>query len=434
MYHFIGIKGSGMSALAIIMKKLGFNVQGSDNNKHYFTEQGLIKNNIRILDFNKENIKKNMIIIKGNTYNEENEEVKQAKKYNLKIYTYQEMINKITRSFNLITVSGCHGKTTTSSMLAHILDSNYIIGDGSGDVGTNNYFVLEACEYKRHFLNYNPNYAIITNIDLDHIDYYKNMKDMIKAYQQFISKATTVIAYGDDKNIRKLKHRNIYTYGIKKDNYFKAKKIKYKQKGISFDLYIDNKYSYHFKLPFYGKHMLENTLAVIGTCYLEKITLKQINEKLKTFKGAKRRFNQTKIKDNIIIDDYAHHPNEIKAVIEATKQKYPNKQLITIFEPHTYSRTKKFYKKIAHELNKSDYSYIMDIYPSREKQEDYKKITSNMILKRIKKGEHLEKKDCNKLTKHRNSVLLFMSPNDLKQLEEEYKNLYIKQFDKENNK
>ena len=167
MYHFIGIKGSGMSALAIIMKQLGYNVQGSDYDKHYFTEEGLLKNNIPIFSFNKENIKEDLIIILGNTFNDENEEVKEAKIKNLKIYTYQEMVAKITNKFNLIAVSGCHGKTTTSSLLAHILNSNYLIGDGSGKITESNYFVLEACEYKRHFLKYNPNYIIITNIDLD---------------------------------------------------------------------------------------------------------------------------------------------------------------------------------------------------------------------------------------------------------------------------
>lgn len=426
MYHFIGIKGSGMSALAIIMKQLGFNVQGSDINKHYFTETNLIKNNIKIFEFNEQNINENMIIIKGNTFTNENIEVKKAQELNLKIYTYQEMVDKITRNFNLITVSGCHGKTTTSSMLSHILESNYIIGDGSGGVGKNNYFVLEACEYKRHFLSYNPNYAIITNIDLDHIDYYKNIKDIIKAYKQFIKKANIVLICGDDKYSKKLKHRNIYKYGTKNKNYFQAKQIKYTNNGIEFDLYVKKEYKYNFKLPFYGRHMLENTLAVIAICYLEKIQLKEIENKLKTFKGAKRRFKETKINDNIVIDDYAHHPNEIKAVIQATKQKYKNKKIITVFEPHTFTRTKKFHKKIAQELNKSDYTYIMNIYPSRENKEKYKNITSNLIIKKIKKGEKLEKTEYKKLLKHKNSVILFMSPNDLTELEQKYMNEYRK--------
>ena len=430
MYHFIGIKGSGMSALAIIMKQLGNNVQGSDYNKHYFTEDNLVKNDIKILEFNKKNITEDMIIVKGNTFDETNEEVKEAINKKLKIYTYQEMVEKITNHYNLIAVSGCHGKTTTSSLLAHILDSNYLIGDGSGKINNTNYFVLEACEYKRHFLNYNPNYIIITNIDLDHVDYYKNIEDVIKAYQEFSNKANIILSCGDNKNNRKIKAKKIYYYGIEENNYFRAKNIKYYENGIVFDLFIKNKYKYQFNLPFYGKHMVENILAVIGICYLEKMKLKDIDKKLKTFKGANRRFKETKVLDNIIIDDYAHHPNEIKATIEAVRQKYPKKELIAVFEPHTYSRTIKFKNEISEELNKSDYSYIMDIYKSREKEEDYRNVDSNIIVKNIERGEYLKKDNIEKLLRHHNSVLLFMSPNDIRKLEEDYKREYIRRFDK----
>ena len=427
MYHFIGIKGSGMSALAIIMKQLGYEVQGSDYKNHYFTEEELIKNKIKIYEFNKENIKENMIIIQGNTFNDENEEVKEAKNKKLKIYTYQEMIKQITDKYNLIAISGCHGKTTTASLLAHVLNSNYLIGDGKGKITKSNYFVLEACEYKRHFLKYNPKYIIITNIDLDHVDYYKNIDDVKDAYNEFIKKANSIIVCGDSKNIETLTHKNIYYYGIDEKNEYKAKNIKCNQEGISFDYFENNKYIYHFSLPFYGKHMIENTLAVITLCYKEKLNIKTIEKKRKTFKGAKRRFNETKVLDNIIIDDYAHHPNEIKAVIDAAKQKYPYKKIIGIFEPHTFSRTKKFAKEIREELNKCDYSYVMDIYKSREKQEDYPSITSDLIINNLKNGEHLEKNNIKNLLKHHNSVLLFMSPNDLKDLEDNYKEQYKKQ-------
>ena len=424
MYHFIGIKGSGMSALAIIMKQLGYEVQGSDYENHYFTEEELIKNNIKIYKFNKNNIKEDMIIIKGNTFNEENEEVKEAITKKLKIYTYQEMIKEITKNYDLIAVSGCHGKTTTASLLAHILDSNYLIGDGRGKITKSNYFVLEACEYKRHFLKYNPKYIIITNIDLDHVDYYKNIDDIIDAYNEFIKKSNTIIVCGDNKNTKKLKQKNIYYYGINDNNKYKAKNIKYKKEGIEFDFYENKKYIYHFNLPFYGKHMIENALAVITLCYITNMDTETIDKKLKTFKGAKRRFNETKVLDNILIDDYAHHPNEIRAVIDGVKQKYPDKKIIGIFEPHTFSRTKRFSKEIAKELNKCYYSYVMDIYKSREKQEDYPNITSNLIIKELTNGEQYKKIE--ELLKYHNSVLLFMSPNDLKEIENKYIELYNK--------
>ena len=427
MYHFIGIKGSGMSGLAVIMKKLEYDVQGSDYDKHYFTEKNLIKNNIKTLPFNKENIKENMIIVKGNTFDEENEEVKEAIKKDLKIYTYEEMVSIITNKYELIAVSGCHGKTTTSSMLAHVLKSNYLIGDGSGKINKSNYFVLEACEYKKHFLKYNPKTIIITNIDLDHVDYYNSIEEVVKAYQEFSNIPKTLIVCGDNKYTKKIKHKMKYTYGIK-NNYFQAKNIEYNESGIIFDLYVNKEYKYKFNLPFYGKHMLLNALGVISTCYLKNIRLEEIEKRLKTFKGAKRRFKEKRILDNIVIDDYAHHPNEVKALIDATKQKYKNKKIIGIFEPHTFSRTEKFYKEIAKELNKINYSYIMDIYKSREKQEDYIGITSNLIIKNLKNGEHLKKEEINKLLKYHNSVLLFMSPNDLTNLENKYISKYKKEF------
>lgn len=434
MYHFIGIKGAGMSALAIIMKKLGYKVQGSDYDKHYFTEEGLINNNIEILSFDEENIKENMIIVKGNMFNDDNIEVKEAKNKQLKIYTYQEMISEIIKKFNVIAVSGCHGKTTTSSMLAHVMDANYLIGDGSGGCSNNDYFILEACEYKRHFLSYYPNYAIITNIDLDHVDYYKDIDDVINAYNEFINQSNIIIAYGDDKKVKKLNHKNIYFYGLNDENNFKAKNIEYLKNGLSFDFYIENEYKYHFDLPFYGKHMVLNTLAVISLCYLENINLDMINKKLLTFKGAKRRFNEQKILDNVIIDDYAHHPKEVEAVINAARQKYPDKELIAIFEPHTYSRTRQFGEEIAKKLNLCDYAYVMDIYPSREKRQNFQNIDSNIIIDKLNKGESMSKQEINKLLIHHNAVLLFMSPNDLSEFQKAYIESYNQKFDKNNKK
>lgn len=174
MYHFIGIKGAGMSSLAQIMKRLGYEVQGSDVEKHFFTEEGLIELNIPIYPFDENNIKENLIIIRGATFKDDHPEVKKAIELDLTIYSYAEMVGILTKKFKTITVAGCHGKTTTTSMLAHLLTdlkgANYLIGDGTGYAAKENeYFVLEACEYQRHFLEYSPTYAIITNIDLDHV-------------------------------------------------------------------------------------------------------------------------------------------------------------------------------------------------------------------------------------------------------------------------
>src|SRR5574344_2149369 len=211
MYHFIGIKGTGMSALAQILFDLGYEVQGSDKPDHFFTEAPLLEKGIKVLEFNPDNIKPDMIVIQGNAFRDIHPEVVRAKELGCKIYSYQEMVGRLTNMFKTITIAGCHGKTTTTAMLSHVLDHiegcNYLIGDGTGHASKDNeYFALEACEYKRHFLSYNPYYAIITNIELDHTDYYKDINDVIDAFNSFANKAKkAVIMCGDDNNTRKIK-------------------------------------------------------------------------------------------------------------------------------------------------------------------------------------------------------------------------------------
>ena len=194
MYHFIGIKGSGMSALAQIMKELGYSVQGSDVPKYFFTEDGLRELGIPVLPFDANNIEDGMKIVRGASFHEENVEVKKAIDLGLNMYSYAEMVGSLTKKFRSICIAGCHGKTTTTSMMAHVLNNikgaNYLIGDGTGYANRENeYFIVESCEYRRHFLAYTPDYAIITNIDLDHVDYFKDIDDVIYAYREFANKA-----------------------------------------------------------------------------------------------------------------------------------------------------------------------------------------------------------------------------------------------------
>ena len=419
MYYFIGIKGTGMSALAVILKQLGYNVSGSDIDKHFFTESELIKNNIPFYNYNESNIKKNMTIIKGASIKEDNVELIKAKELELKIYEYNEMVGQLTHEFKTICIAGCHGKTTTTNMMALALRNqgiNYLIGDGTGSANKENkYFALESCEYKRHFLAYQPYYAIITNIDLDHVDYYKNIEDIIDAYTSYANNATKeIIAYGDDPYTRKMKvNKPIKFFGIEENNDITATNIEYKNNGISFDV---TNYG-HFDLPIYGKHQLLDALAVITTCIEENIPYEEVHNNLKDFTGAKRRFTEKKVKDNIIIDDYAHHPNEVKATIDAIKQKYPDKKLIIIFQPHTFSRTKEFAGDLAKVLKEANQSYILPIHPAREKQEDYKEVTSDLIINKLNNCHAINITDANILSQYSNAVFAFMSPNDISSLE-----------------
>lgn len=428
MYHFIGIKGSGMSALAQIMHRLGYQVQGSDVENHFFTQVGLEELQIPIFPFDPNNIKEDMLIVKGNTFGEDHPEVKKAEELGLKIYTYQEMVGKLTKKFKTICVAGCHGKTTTTAMLSHVLDglkgANYLIGDGTGYAEKENpYFVLESCEYQRHFLAYTPTYAIITNIELDHVDYFKDIDDVIDAYQSFANKAEKmVLACGDDPYTHTLEvNPPIFYYGLDEDNDILAKNVNYHKDGISFEVFVEGNYYGFFDVPFYGKHMLMNTLAVIAVCYYERMEVKEVQKMLKTHVGAKRRFTETTLGDVVLIDDYGHHPTEVRATIKAAKQKYPDKKIITVFQPHTYSRTQEFAEDFAEAMNLIDMSYVMEIHPAREKQEDFEGVTSDLILQKLNHGKLIEMEDAEELMQYRDAVILFMSPNDLSVLEDALK-------------
>lgn len=426
MYHFVGIKGAGMSSLAQIMKELGYEVQGSDIDKHFFTEQGLIEKNINFFPYDENNIKENMKIVKGESIKDDHPEIVKAKELNLDIYSYVEMVGKLTKKFKTICIAGCHGKTTTTSMASLVLNNikgaNYLIGDGTGYAAIDNeFFVLESCEYKRHFLEYSPYYAIITNIDLDHVDYYKDIDDVIDAYKEFANKAEKmVIACGDDPYTHSLDiNPPIFYYGLDDDNDIKAINVNYKEEGTSFEVEVEGNYYGFFDLPIYGKHMLLDALAVIAICYYERIDAKEVAKILKTFKGAKRRFTETIVGENIIIDDYAHHPNEVKATLKAIKQKYPNKKVVAIFQPHTFTRTEEFSSDLVKVLNIADKSYIMDIHPAREKQEDYPNITSDIIIDNLENGYHINIDEANKLYEDKDAVYIFMSPNDISKLEQD---------------
>ncbi len=426
MYYFVGIKGSGMSALACIFYDLGYTVLGSDVSKHFFTEEGLLKRGIKINTFDSDNIKDGMVIIKGNAFGDDNPEIKKAMELGLTIHTYQEMVSKLTKMFKTITVAGCHGKTSTTAMMSHVLDNllgcNYLIGDGTGHASRDNkYFILEACEYKRHFLEYNPYYAIITNIELDHVDYFKNIDDVIDAYRSYALKAEKmVIACGDDRYTHSLDvSKPIFYYGLDSDNDIIAKDVNYSKSGTSFDVFVEGNYYGHFDLPIYGKHQLLNSLAVISVCYYERLAAKDVSKALKSFPGAKRRFTETVIGDNVIVDDYAHHPTEMKVTIKAARQKYEDKDIVVVFQPHTYSRTKEFAKDYIEILKGAKASYIMDVHGSRETLGEGD-VTSDDLIKEIPNASHINIDEADKLLKHKNSVVLFMSPNDISKLENDY--------------
>lgn len=432
-YYLIGIKGAGMSSLALILNDLGYKVVGYDDMKeHSFTEDQLTQKGIKIYTEDNDEIDEHTIIVRSTAIKDDHKQIIKAKKLDLKIYEYNQMLGKLGNMFDLITIAGCHGKTTTTSLMAHVIGNivgcNYLIGDGHGMARKDiKKFVIEACEYYRHFLVYEPNYAIITNIDLDHVDYFKNMQDVIDAYSEYANKAEKmVIACGDDPYTRLIDcNKALFYYGIGEGNDILAKNVEYSEDGTSFDVFVEDNYYGHFDLPFYGKHMVLNALAVISVCYYERYDAKEVARQLKSFKGAARRFNEEKIGSVVVIDDYAHHPQEVKVTLKAARQKYPDKKIVAVFQPHTFSRTQEFKDDIAKVLSNADASYVLDIFPAREKQEDYPLVTSESIIKETSNCNAINDENWGQLKQYsEDAVVIFMSPKEIK-LMQSYKE-YLK--------
>ena len=434
-YYLIGIKGAGMSALALLLNDLGYEVVGYDDAKeHRFTEDKLIERGIKIYSEDNDEMTNDTIVVRSTAIFLDHKELEKARSMNLDIYEYHEMLGKLTKKLDSVCISGCHGKTTTTAMLSHILTDNggcnYIIGDGHG-FGTleSKKFILEACEYKRHFLEYEPDYVIITNIDLDHTDYFNSIDDVILAYQEFANKASKMaIVCGDDPYTHTLEvNRPIYYYGVEDDNDIQARNIEYRNDGTSFDVFIEDEYYGHFDLPLFGKHMLLNALAVIGVCHYERMDAKEISKSLKTFKGAERRFKETIVGNNILVDDYAHHPAEVRVTIKAARQKYPNKKIVAIFKPHTFSRVLEFADDFAKALNIADHAYVMDINYDREHKEDFPNVDAYTIIDKLDNGDYIEQGMAEKLLQYDNAVILFMSSKEIYLLQQEYQELIEKE-------
>ena len=422
-----------MSALAQIMHDLGYNVTGSDKPDHFFTEAGLIEKGIPFHEFNPNMITKDMIIVQGNAFNDEHPEVKKAHELGLKIFTYQEMIAEITNNTKLVAVCGCHGKTTTTTMLKTVLEPfgvNYLIGDGTGYAKRGNeYFALEACEYKRHFLAYNPYYTIVTNIELDHTDYYKDLDDVMDAFNEFVSKARkAVIMCGDDENNRRIKtDKKVLYYGFNEDNDVVVKNITHDEETTKADVYINVELYDTYTFPFVGDHLLLNVLGVITVCYLENLPKDTVRKQVSIIEHAKRRFIEEKFRNNIIIDDYAHHPTEVKVTIEAARKKYPDREIVALFKAHTRSRVQYFHKEFADALNLADKAFVLDIGEDR-KELGYDGVSCMDIIKDLKNGEYISLEEVDKLLPYKdtNAVLLFMSSKDIYVLENKYKEIASK--------
>ena len=389
MYHFIGIKGSGMSALACILKELGNDVQGSDIEKYVFTQEAVLKAGIEILPFNKDNIKEDMIVIVGNHFPDTHEEIVEAKKKCKNVYLYHEFLGEFMKQYTSFSICGTHGKTTTTGMLSHVLSelmpTGYLIGDSTGEMTKDaKNFVLESCEYKRHFLAYHPDYAILTNIDLDHVDYYKDIEDYKSAFEVFASQVKKcIVMFGDDENVRDLKvSTNHLYYGLNDGNDIQAKNITETKEGMKFDVYYKNELFGTFDLNLIGHHLLWDALGVIAICIVIGISYEDIARELATFSGTKRRVEVSCLGENIFVDDYAHHPTAIRVTLEAARLRYPDKKIVAIYKPDRYSRLVILIEDFIKALAIADEICIVPFNENTLKEEGYD-IDEHYIADRI---------------------------------------------------
>ena len=390
--HFIGMGGIGMSGLAQIMKIMGFKVQGSDigMNKNIENCKAL---GIRFFHGQKKkNIRNATILVKSSAIRSNNQEIREAKKRKLPIYERVEMLANIVSLKKNIIISGSHGKTTTTSLVSKILlesrlDPTIINGGVINSIknnakhGKGEWAVLEADESDGSFLKLPINYSIVTNIDKEHIDYYKNYKNLEDSFLQFINKTPPIgkcILCIDDKNIKrlrkKIKTKNILTYGFTSFADYQIVKPKYNIRNCKFDLVVKNflgkkKIFKNIIVNLIGKHNILNSVAAISVCLNLGIKIETIKSALFKFTGVQRRMTKIFEKNkNEFYDDYAHHPTEINSVLEGIKKVAYKKKITSVFQPHRFSRVNLLKKEFSKSFKFSDRVILCPVYAAGEKK------------------------------------------------------------------
>ena len=389
--HFVGIGGIGMSGLSLIMKGKGFKVQGSDLSLNKNIER-LKKERIKIfIGHKKQNLKDATIVVISSAIKKNNPEMKEAKKKKLPIITRGKMLAHIVSLMKNIVVVGSHGKTTTTSLVASILQKTKldptIINGGvinsiknTAKLGKSDWSVLEADESDGSFIHIPPTYSIITNIDREHMDFYKSMDDLEKYFINFIKKVPSFgksfICLDDPVNnkiIKKLKNRNFYTYGLHSKSNFLIKNINQNKTFTEFDILVNvpNKKKIKIqkiRIPLLGIHNVRNSVAATAVAITIGISITDIKKGLKNFKGVQRRFNKIFTYNNIdFYDDYAHHPTEIKVVLDGVNQVYKDYEKVCIFQPHRVSRLKDLRKEFSFAFKNADIVILCPVYSAGEK-------------------------------------------------------------------
>ena len=402
--HFIGIGGIGMSGIAEILVQSGYLVQGSDLNISNNTNR-LRNLGVKIfIGQDESNIKDAKIIVVSSAISNDNIELLAGKKIFLPIVHRAEMLGELMRLKQSIAVAGTHGKTTTTSLISKIIEQNgmdpTVINGGiisslgsNAKLGTGEWMVVEADESDGSFAKLNPTVAVVTNIDLEHLDYHKNEKNLEAAFLNFVS---SIPFYGFiclcidhprvQKMISKLEDRKVVTYGLSANADVRATNIIYQNKCMKFDLNISKRTNirhevHQLQFSMIGIHNIQNALAAISVGLELNIDIENIRYALQTFKGVQRRFEKVgSYKDTIIIDDYGHHPVEINAALSAARLLAQDNKIISIFQPHRYSRLRDLFDDFCSCFNDADKVLLLDVYSAGEE------IINNFESKNLEEG------------------------------------------------
>ena len=384
--HFIGIGGISMSGLAMIALQNGYKVTGSDRSRSHITDK-LSDMGAKIYEGHDEkNIDGADLCVHTAAVKMDNPEMAAAARKNIRLIDRAEFLGAIMKNYNhAVGVSGTHGKTTTTSMLAHALinadlDPTISVGGeldiigGNIRTGGSEYFVTEACEYTNSFLKFYPTIALITNIEEDHLDFFTGgitqIRESFRQFAELTRNKGSVVALGSDENIRialEGSDFDITTYGMTDEYDYYPKNIVYRAGYPSFDVYKNGEMICHLNLNVPGDHNILNSLATIAVCELMGADIEKSAKGIEAFKGTHRRFERKgEVNGAIVLDDYAHHPTEIKATLKAAKE-FPHNKIMCIFQPHTYSRTRTLWNEFVAAFGDVDELILTHIYAAREK-------------------------------------------------------------------
>jgi UDP-N-acetylmuramate--alanine ligase len=383
-YFLVGIGGAGMSAIALVLQGMGYYVRGSDLKRSRYTRT-LETEGIEILiGHRRDNIEGSDAVVYSAAIQSDNPELKEARSKGIPVYERSDILSRLLDRGKGIAVAGTHGKTTTTSMISMILrglgmDPTIIVGGELNELGSNaikgkgDYIIAEACESDGSFIKYRPFISVVTNIEEDHLDYYRDMDELNSSFFQFISntkKNGFIVINSDEIDLTGLsdrKNRNIITFGLSSKNDLYADNITYSNLGSSFELNEKGEKKLIVELNVPGLHNIKNSLAALSVCSALNIDLDRAKEVLKYFTGVKRRFEKRGEKNGILVfDDYAHHPSEVKATLEAAVLSTGKRRIVTVFQPHRYSRLAKLNKDFSRAFDKSDVLIITDVYGAGE--------------------------------------------------------------------